>query len=1663
MATNNTGYLYNWGLEIPGLNSIPSQITGVLVSGINAGYNLNAAQSAFIETLSEVGNQVTPEKKDPDFKFQIYGTNYSKIPIKKVNLESSFTGTPTGGQFVSGNDFTNKLVLITKADGDNLVNSDLGVLSLGQTFGTGDGEYFYPQDTFLNVKKNNLNYADNDSWIENFNKFNSYGFINYADAGPLSEVPFNLAQKLSGINTNDQFGYSVDTNSNGTVIVMGGLFHDPNGITNAGAALVFTGNSTVGWTQKQKLSGDSANDQFGTSVATNGDGTLIVMGGIGNDGGTTIGSGAALVFTGNSTVGWTQKQKLSGDSANDQFGTSVATNGDGTLIVMGGIGNDGGTAVGSGAALVFTGNSTVGWTQKQKLSGDSAQDQFGFSVAINNNGTVIVMGGRFHDPNSVSNAGAALVFTGNSTVGWTQKQKLSGDSAEDQFGYSVATNGDGTVIVMGGVGNDGGTAAGSGAALVFTGNSTVGWTQKQKLSGKNAGDQFGGSVDINSNGTVIVMGGRLHDPNGITNAGAALVFTGNSTVGWTQKQKLSGDSANDQFGTSVATNGDGTLIVMGGIGNDGGTILGSGAALVFRTNIPLALGDAGIILTDLGGRFLNSNPEYNIYEINYGTKEQFLTGTKVKQNISFEMLGTNYPSFPIKGSINETKVWASYDVKTGMEKNSKNVFSYSVELIDKIKTIQDKIIFANATSKNDQFSGYRNLLTPVIRTGIASSFIKYSGFCFASLECPEIKPAGDDPPPIFECFTGESVESQEYQLFISGIKKKYQSNELNARKEYDFASADYLVDKPLLTTFFSIQTGELVYNSFSTGDTINFSLYGNDYETLYKDYHLGNTPTYPNTGFSLTFPNDFSNIDSLVDKLNLELSGISYPVWYPYECLKGEPSGIYITGGLMFFYKDTGILSGLNYNNIIKFESLRNYSSGFNLFLNLVNRDESVANFIASNVKKGFSYLVPDVIELQGFTTGINGSSGWVILDRQSGIYHSITGLKPRLVPVKSFSDRGLFSDEDLVEPEIEEEDFSLDEVPKLGKFELIESFTQNRFTKSSAPEYCADPLNSNKSREIQIYHRINWPINVTGCPPELDEEGGIGDGQGEEDTGAGEGDSSDSKNPFFFSILRTGWLLNPTGEYLSCLTAPNYTPLSIEFDKYRVVARNFSGLVPLNTEYLIPKNEIYFANLNLFSAQAHSSLQPFTGTASCLVGADFTADVQDFVKVPFYQNYEYTISGEDRSGIFKVLNQPIIYTPSEEMRNIKFLNLSGKIVGNITGFITANFTGTGFITQEFTNRRFYNPNTKEIYFQEVLTKYVTGSGQITGISTGIKETIVNRDNGLGVVRFVADPFYKNIVSNNFATGLLLNQRYEESDVLGFYFLTGTVTGLSNSGYFNYVTGVTGFTSFLDSGNLPYYPIYTGVTQASGIINFNFNQISDFDSVAINNFSITYHSDSGNFSSPSFFNSVNTLNTIINNGEINFACTSEVFNNTGILLKASTLYSIGDSGNSISTSANGNGIFALQSFLSGGKTFYPILKSVPEDTRIFSGTASNSVGATGFYYDIGSGTVLGDINSFVGLREFSGIWGVKTGQNFNLVQLLLQSGNRYINSGNFGINNILFLNLTYNNQLNINDITSDVVQLKIKDNNFTTAYSQGYIKTGVTGELIIRITGTRNL
>lgn len=222
--------------------------------------------------------------------------------------------------------------------------------------------------------------------------------------------------------------------------------------------------------------------------------------------------------------------------------------------------------------------STVAWAggmlPDAKLTADDAAagDTFGDSVALE--GDTVLIGAPFDDDNGTS-SGAAYVLTQQAGV-WTQEAKLVAEDASfgDVFGSSVALSGDIAVV---GAYLDDVVGTNSGAAYVFT--RTLGaWTQAEKLIADNlgGGDNFGISVAID--GETIVIGVPGDDDDGLS-SGSAVVFT-RSTGVWTPKAKLKAEDADkgDQFGTSVAISGG--TIVIGAPYHDGVSI-DSGAAYVF--------------------------------------------------------------------------------------------------------------------------------------------------------------------------------------------------------------------------------------------------------------------------------------------------------------------------------------------------------------------------------------------------------------------------------------------------------------------------------------------------------------------------------------------------------------------------------------------------------------------------------------------------------------------------------------------------------------------------------------------------------------------------------------------------------------------------------------------------------------------------------------------------------------------------------------------------------------------------------------------------------------------------------------------------------------------------------------------------------------------------
>ena len=379
---------------------------------------------------------------------------------------------------------------------------------------------------------------------------------------------------------NDQFGNSVSISSDGSTAIVGANREDTGG-SNAGAAYIFTRSGST-WTQQQKIqsSDKAAGDQFGISVAISGDGSTAIVGAQGEDTGGSQ-AGAAYIFTRSGST-WTQQQKIqaSDKEANDVFGVSVSISNDGNTAIVGAYLEDTGAAE-AGAAYVFTRSGST-WTEQQKIqaSDKEANDIFGQSVSISGDGNTAIVGAYLEDTGAL-NAGAAYIFTRSGST-WTEQQKIQASDKEvsDQFGFSVSISSDGNTAIVGAFSEDTG-GADAGAAYIFTRSGST-WTEQQKIqaSDKETSDSFGYSVSISSDGNTAIVGSSNEDTGGL-DAGAAYIFTRSGST-WTEQQKIQSSDieAGDRFGWSVSISGDGSTAIVGAdLEDTGGS--NAGAAYIF--------------------------------------------------------------------------------------------------------------------------------------------------------------------------------------------------------------------------------------------------------------------------------------------------------------------------------------------------------------------------------------------------------------------------------------------------------------------------------------------------------------------------------------------------------------------------------------------------------------------------------------------------------------------------------------------------------------------------------------------------------------------------------------------------------------------------------------------------------------------------------------------------------------------------------------------------------------------------------------------------------------------------------------------------------------------------------------------------------------------------
>mgnify|MGYP003635540067 FL=1 len=484
----------------------------------------------------------------------------------------------------------------------------------------------------------------------------------------------------SDAQADDKFGYSVSMNSDGTRLIVGAYAEAPDGVSTAGAAYIFTYDGS-NWDAGTKIvaSDKATTDYFGYSVSMNSDGTKVIVGAFGEH---SSSEGAAYIFT-YSSGSWDEGVKIVALDRGtlDFFGKSVAMSGDGTKVIVGAFKEDT-TYADVGAAYIFTYDGS-NWDAGTKILASDKQgsDYFGNSVAMSGDGTKVIVGAYREDTGGIDN-GAAYIFAYSvSYGGWQQQQKIQASSgntgsADNQFGYSVAMNSDGTKVIVGAhyedsdAGASVNTNAGnSGAAFIYTyDGSNWGSEVRLKASDAQGSDQFGYSVSMNSDGTKVIVGAYDED-EGASGAGAAYIFA-LSSGSWSQEVKIlaSDAQADDRFSHSVAMSGAGDVLV-GAFGEDtGGT--DAGAAYIFDYQATALFDASTQVFTATGTGIVSGSTvqlegaDGTLYSVVDATAPN-AAGTQV----TFKMGGSEVVEFPPSAMSTNTSI-------TGYTASSSGNYNY---------------------------------------------------------------------------------------------------------------------------------------------------------------------------------------------------------------------------------------------------------------------------------------------------------------------------------------------------------------------------------------------------------------------------------------------------------------------------------------------------------------------------------------------------------------------------------------------------------------------------------------------------------------------------------------------------------------------------------------------------------------------------------------------------------------------------------------------------------------------------------------------------------------------------------------------------------------------------------------------------------------------------
>ena len=326
---------------------------------------------------------------------------------------------------------------------------------------------------------------------------------------------------------NDLFGRTVGISN--SYAIVGAAGEDDAGGGSSGKAYIYstTTGSLLYTLDNPTAYGTSASDNFGFSVAISNN--YAIVGTFGEDDAGGVNSGKAYIYsTSTGSLLYTlNNPNAYSTSADDNFGRLVSISD--SYAIVGAFGEDDAGGLGSGKAYIYstTTGSLLYTLNNPNAYSTSVGDQFGVSVAISD--SYAIVGAPQEDDAGGTASGKAYIYstTTGSLLYTLDNPNAYSTSADDTFGYTVAISNN--YAIVGAYLEDDAGGTGSGKAYIY---STTTGSLLYTLDNPNAydttdNDNFSRStvhqgVAISNN--YAIVGAYLEDDAGGAGSGKAYIF-----------------------------------------------------------------------------------------------------------------------------------------------------------------------------------------------------------------------------------------------------------------------------------------------------------------------------------------------------------------------------------------------------------------------------------------------------------------------------------------------------------------------------------------------------------------------------------------------------------------------------------------------------------------------------------------------------------------------------------------------------------------------------------------------------------------------------------------------------------------------------------------------------------------------------------------------------------------------------------------------------------------------------------------------------------------------------------------------------------------------------------------------------------------------------------